>query len=117
MTPATTSTCPKCNSALSAGDRFCGVCGTAVALTALAPPATTERIDPSAPTVAGSSDASPWSVVANRLQVATTGEYEIFTELGRGGMATVYLARDLALNRRAAIKVMAPGLLLGPGMM
>ena len=32
-------------------------------------------------------------------------------------MAAVYLARDLALNRRVAIKVMAPGLLLGPGMM
>jgi len=55
--------------------------------------------------------------VATRLQAATTGEYEIFTELGRGGMAAVYLARDLALNRRVAIKVMAPGLLLGPGMM
>jgi len=44
------------------------------------------------------------------------GEFEIVTELGRGGMAAVYLARDLALNRRVAIKVMAPGLLLGPGM-
>jgi len=32
-------------------------------------------------------------------------------------MAAVYLARDLALNRRVAMKVMAPGLLLGPGMM
>jgi len=32
-------------------------------------------------------------------------------------MAAVYLARDLALNRRVAIKVMAPGLLLGAGMM
>jgi serine/threonine-protein kinase len=62
-------------------------------------------------------DASPWSVVGARLQAATAGEYEIFTELGRGGMAAVYLARDLALNRRVAIKVMAPGLLLGPGMM
>ena len=31
-------------------------------------------------------------------------------------MAAVYLARDLALNRRVAIKVMAPGLMLGHGM-
>ena len=51
-----------------------------------------------------------------RLQAATLGEFEIFTELGRGGMAAVYLARDLALNRRVAIKVMAPGLMIGPGM-
>jgi serine/threonine-protein kinase len=75
-------------------------------------------VDPSAPTAANATtDASPWSVVGARLQDATAGEYEIFTELGRGGMAAVYLARDLALNRRVAIKVMAPGLLLGPGMM
>jgi len=77
----------------------------------------TERVYAAAETVAsGLSDTSPWSVVAARLQAATAGEYEIFTELGRGGMAAVYLARDLALNRRVAIKVMAPGLLLGPGM-
>jgi serine/threonine-protein kinase len=75
-------------------------------------------VDPSAPTVSTTStDVSPWSVVGARLRTATAGEYEIFTELGRGGMAAVYLARDLALNRRVAIKVMAPGLLLGPGMM
>ena len=119
MTPTTTSTCPSCGGAVSSGDRVCGICGTAIApagsdLT----PALAERVDPSAPTVANTStDASPWSIVGARLQAATAGEYEIFTELGRGGMAAVYLARDLALNRRVAIKVMAPGLLLGPGMM
>ena len=118
MTPATTLPCPNCNSAISAGERFCGVCGTAVAVVNLgSPTAATDRVDPYAATVAASSDTSPWSVVAARLEAATTGEYEIFTELGRGGMAAVYLARDLALNRRVAIKVMAPGLLLGPGMM
>ena len=118
MTPTTTSTCPSCGGAVSRGDRFCGICGTVIApaVSDLNPP--TQRVDPSAPTVANTStDASPWSVVGARLQAATAGEYEIFTELGRGGMAAVYLARDLALNRRVAIKVMAPGLLLGPGMM
>src|SRR5438552_17550448 len=47
---------------------------------------------------------------------ATLGEYEILGELGRGGMATVYLAHDIALDRQVAIKVMAPGLLAGEGM-
>ena len=119
MTPTTTTTCPSCGGAVSHGDRFCGVCGTPITLAGSnLTPAVGEPVNPSAPTVANTlTDASPWSVVGARLQAATAGEYEIFTELGRGGMAAVYLARDLALNRRVAIKVMAPGLLLGPGMM
>ncbi len=34
------------------------------------------------------------------------GRYEIMTELGRGGMATVYLAHDPAFDRHVAIKVL-----------
>jgi serine/threonine-protein kinase len=34
------------------------------------------------------------------------GRYEILTEVGRGGMATVYLAHDPAFDRRVAIKVL-----------
>ncbi|HEY7378702.1 MAG TPA: protein kinase, partial [Steroidobacteraceae bacterium] len=51
------------------------------------------------------------------LRHATLGDYEILAELGRGGMATVYLAHDIALDRKVAIKVLAPALLLmGEGM-
>lgn len=59
---------------------------------------------------------SPWEAVLDRLRDATYGEFEIGRELGRGGMAAVFLARDLALNRRVAIKVMAPGIMMGEGM-
>ena len=34
--------------------------------------------------------------------------YDLESEIGRGGMATVYSARDLRHNRRVAVKVMSP---------
>jgi len=40
-----------------------------------------------------------------RLQAALQGRYAVEQELGRGGMAVVYLGRDLRLDRRVAIKV------------
>src|ERR1043166_8140226 len=40
-----------------------------------------------------------------RLQRALAGRYTVEHELGRGGMAVVYLGRDLRLERRVAIKV------------
>jgi serine/threonine-protein kinase len=36
------------------------------------------------------------------------GRYRIERELGRGGMATVYLARDLKHDRPVALKVLRP---------
>lgn len=38
------------------------------------------------------------------------GRYEVRSRIARGGMATVYLATDLRLDRRVAIKVMHPHL-------
>jgi len=40
-----------------------------------------------------------------RLQVTLAGRYTVEHELGRGGMAVVYLGQDLRLVRRVAIKV------------
>jgi len=44
----------------------------------------------------------------DKLRAALTGRYEITRELGRGGMAIVYVARDLRHDRLVAIKVMRP---------
>ncbi len=41
--------------------------------------------------------------------------YRIERELGHGGMATVYLATQLSLQRQVALKVLAPGLANDPG--
>ncbi|RKG75500.1 serine/threonine protein kinase, partial [Corallococcus sp. CA049B] len=38
------------------------------------------------------------------------GRYQVEQELGRGGMATVFLALDVRLSRRVAVKVLHPGL-------
>src|SRR3989449_7712383 len=50
------------------------------------------------------------------LRAALAERYTIERELGRGGMATVYLAQDLKHHRKVAIKVLEPELAaaLGP---
>ncbi len=47
-------------------------------------------------------------VLLESVRQATAGEYTIRRELGRGAMAVVYLADDIALDRSVAIKVMLP---------
>jgi eukaryotic-like serine/threonine-protein kinase len=47
---------------------------------------------------------------ADGLATALADRYRIERELGAGGMATVYLARDLKHNRQVAIKVLKPEL-------
>ncbi len=45
-----------------------------------------------------------------RLREALAGHYDVERELGHGGMAVVYLARDTKHERRVAIKVLKPEL-------
>ncbi len=41
-----------------------------------------------------------------RLKTALADQYAIERELGAGGMATVYLARDVKHDRQVAVKVL-----------
>jgi serine/threonine protein kinase/Tfp pilus assembly protein PilF len=54
--------------------------------------------------------------VQQELETALSSRYKLERELGRGGMATVYLANDLRHDRRVALKVLHPELssALGP---
>ena len=105
---ATVPTCARCSEPITPGARFCMKCGADISgeqgsvATAMLP-AAQERDENEA--------------LLLLLRQVTVGDYEILSELGRGGMATVYLAHDIALDRKVAIKVMAPALMMmGEGM-
>jgi len=108
MTAPDSSACSRCGASVGPGVSFCPRCGTGIPVAvggagavATAPGRTRDERD----------------ALLDALRQAALGEYEILAELGRGGMATVYLAHDLALDRKVAIKVLAPALLhMGEGM-
>ena len=106
------SLCPACGHRIEASDQFCPNCGAAIARTSI-----------EAHTVLGAEPAAepapadtPWQTVLTQLRAVTQGRFEIEKELGEGGMAAVYLAYEPALDRRVAIKVMSPALLMERGM-
>src|SRR5438132_669445 len=55
------------------------------------------------------------SDLLRRLQAALADRYDLDREVGRGGMATVYLAQDVRHHRSVAVKVLHPELALSLG--
>jgi serine/threonine protein kinase len=73
------SSCPRCHTPIPVDDLHCSSC----------PPDYTYELQ-------------------ERLTRGLEGRYKILRLLGRGGMAAVFLAEDLVLERRVAIKVLPP---------
>jgi serine/threonine-protein kinase len=95
VSPSSAVACPECGSPVYAADRFCGACGLPVAVNL---------------------SSSHAAKLLAELRALSAGEYEVRGEIGRGGMAIVYLAYDLRLNRKVAIKAMLPDLAFHAGM-
>ena len=53
-------------------------------------------------------------LLLDRLVAAVGNQYLVDAEIGRGGMAVVYRATDVRLNRRVAIKLLPPELAFNP---
>jgi hypothetical protein len=84
------SQCSKCYTPLPTDGRFCPNCGT--------PSGEFSHVCPPEPT----------NELREKLARVLAGRYEITKLLGRGGMAVVFLAQDLTLERQVAIKVLPP---------
>lgn len=95
--------CGACGGPRLPGDKYCGVCGAAQLQSATLP-------DPERQAQ------SYWDELLDELRDAALGDYEILGLLGRGGMAAVYLGHEIALDRKVAIKVMSPSLMVDSGM-
>ena len=76
--------CSNCHALVGFDAQFCARCGTAVM-----PPASDDPL-------------------RHALEAKLAGQYRVLRLLGHGGMGSVYLARDLTLEREVAIKVVKP---------
>src|SRR5207302_173206 len=83
----------------------------------LAPPPASQpcpRTDGANPIRRGFIDLLMPELLREQLQACLGAAYTIERELGRGGMATVFLARDVKHHRHVALKVLDPQLAASP---
>lgn len=86
--------CPICGASTTGTAAFCSSCGNRVTL----------------PAIDLQNVAEEPNDTLRRLRTALSGRYSVVRELGRGGMATVFLAKDEKHHRDVAVKVLHPEL-------
>ena len=112
--------CPNCGTSLAADAIFCHRCGRNFTVEMAAAPPSPEPASPQAapekaiPSEHTSAEQAE-SDTLTRLRGALGDRYAVERELGRGGMATVFLAKDLKHEREVAIKVLHPDLAASVG--
>jgi len=97
--------CVACGRPLEPNEHFCPRCGVSRDGTPSGTPSGGARRSEIA-----------WARAKEELVNATAGRYEILRELGRGGMAAVFLAYEARLDRKVAIKLMSPAMMLDEAM-
>jgi serine/threonine-protein kinase len=95
--------CAQCGTSVPDEAKFCQNCGSQVSDAEGQAEAT------------ASMDRQSFAHMEQLLRDDTAGEFEIEGALGKGGMAVVYLATEVHLSRKVAIKVLPPELTFGHG--
>ncbi len=90
-------TCPSCGQPLDPQSQFCGRCG-----------------KPRDAAVAPHREGDEPTVVPVRLDAVLEGKWKLERKIGEGGMGSVYLAQDLALDRPVAVKILTSALMGDP---